>query len=656
LRAVTQHFIEAIEYRWVSRGPSGDIEMTKIAWPPLTLTVSPRTYIAQGERNLRSSFKMRAFGRTVALSALLLAVITPTLAADVTDARLKAAQDDRANWLTHGRDYANNRFSPLDQVNATTVKKLVPKWIYQTGTAQTFQTTPLVADGVMFLSAPGAHVMAVDARTGRELWRYEHKSKAAKLCCGPANRGVALGYGKVYVATVDARLIALEQSTGKVLWDIAMAETGSGPTEDKAALGVGDPALKGNVSGSTGVGAVAAPLVYNGLVFAGITGVGYGLHLDSDRPGAPLGTVVGVAGRFGRPGFLAAYNAETGKQVWQFDTTQKGWEGAFSKATAYGVELPRDIATEKKTASKFKDAWQFGGGSIWHSPAVDPELGLIYLGIGNPSPQSAGESRPGDNLYSVSLVAIDAMTGKLKWHYQQVPHDLWGYDVASPPSLFDVEFEGETVPAVGQASKLGWYFVHDRRDGKLLFRSEAFVPQTNMFKAPTKDGVIIAPGVGGGANWSPAAIDEANSMAFVAAMHLPTRYQTQDVPATADKPAVTYYTFETAKGPTWGTLSAIDLSDSGKIVWQARTNEPLVGGVLATAGGLVFSGEGNGDFSAFNAATGDRIWTFNCGAGVNAPPITYEIDGQQYVAVAAGGSQIWGFRQGGAVIVFGLTE
>ncbi len=599
---------------------------------------------------------MRWLVRVLAGLAFCYTFIAPTLAADVTDARLLAAQSDRANWLTHGRDYANHRFSPLDQINATTVKRLVPKWIYQTGTAQTFQTTPLVADGVMFLSAPGANVMAVDAKTGREIWRYDHKSKAAKLCCGPANRGVALGYGKVYVATVDARLIALEQSTGKVLWDIAMAETGGGPTEDKADLGKGDPALKGNVTGSTGVGAVAAPLVYNGLVLAGITGVGYGLHLDSDRPGAPLGTVVGVAGRFGRPGFLAAYDAETGKQVWQFDTTQEGWEGSFADTTAYGVKLPRDIEAEKAAATKYKDAWKFGGGSIWHSPAVDPALGLIYLGVGNPSPQSAGESRPGDNLYSVSLVALDVKTGKIRWHYQQVPHDQWGYDVASPPSLFDVEIDGKKVPAIGQASKLGWYFVHDRRDGKLLFKSDAFVPQDNMFKAPTKEGVIIAPGVGGGSNWSPAAVDEARGMAFVAAMHMPTRYHTEELPAVGGKPAVTYYTFEPAKGPTWGTLSAIDLKNGGKIAWQVKTNEPLVGGVLATAGGLVFSGEGNGDFGAYDAKTGDRIWHFNCGAGVNAPPISYEIDGKQYIAVAAGGSQIWGFRQGGAVVVFGLME
>ncbi len=574
----------------------------------------------------------------------------------IDDARLKAAGADRANWMTHGRDLAATRFSPSTEITAENVKRLRPAFLYQTGTSATFQTTPLVADGVMYLSAPFSHVMAVDAATGREIWRYEHVSKAKKLCCGPANRGVALGYGKVYVATVDARLVALDQKTGKTIWDVQMADTNADATEDKAALDATDPALKGKVSGSTGVGAASAPLVIDGKVIAGITGVGYGLHLDSDRPGAPLGTVVGVAGRYGRPGFIAAYDAQTGERVWQFDTTQKGWEGAFSQKTAYGAALPRDIAAEKSAMAKYGDAWKYGGGSIWHSPSVDLDLGLLYFGVGNPSPQAAGESRPGDNLYTSSLVAIDLKTGAYRWHYQQVPHDMWGYDVASPPVLFDFEREGRSVPAIGQASKLGWYFVHDRRDGTLLLKSDPYVPQENMFKAPTREGVVIWPGVAGGANWSPAAVDAQNGLAFVAAMHMPTRYQSAELPAASGKPAVTYYTFEPAKDvPTWGTLSAVDLK-TGAIRWQQKTDEPLIGGTLATAGGLVFTGEGNGDFSAFDAKTGARLWQFHCGAGVNAPPISYEVAGKQYVAVAAGGSQIWGFRQGGAVVVFALPD
>ena len=581
---------------------------------------------------------------------------SPAWSTDIGDAQLKSALKDRGNWLLYGRDYGQQRFSPLDQVNTETVGRLVPKWIYQTGSAATFQTTPLVADGVMYLTAPFSHVVAVDAKSGREIWRYDHKRTSEKICCGPANRGAALGYGKVYVATVDARLVALDQATGKPVWRIALAEQGTDATEDKGVLADGDPLHGRNITGSTGVGAVIAPLVYDGKIIVGITGVGYGLHLDSPRPGAPLGAVVGVAGRYGRPGFLAAYDAETGKHVWKFETTQQGWEGNFRTETPDGVPLNRDIAAEKADFAEHRDAWRFGGGSIWHTPAVDQETGMLYFGVGNPSPQAADGTRPGDNLYTVSLVALKAATGEFVWHYQQVPHDMWGYDVASPPSLFDMKVDGTVIPAVGQASKLGWYYVHDRRDGTLLFKSEPFVPQDNLFARPTPQGVRVTPGPAGGSNWSPASLDASRNIVYVAGMHIPMIYRTDELPADGDKPAVPYFIIEPSHEANWGTLTALNFADKGRIVWQAKTEKPLVGGVLATAGGLVFTGQGDGEFTAFDAKTGAPLWSFNCGAGVNAPPISYEVDGQQYVAVAAGGSQIWGFRQGGAVVVFGLMK
>ncbi|MGL4398163.1 MAG: PQQ-binding-like beta-propeller repeat protein, partial [Hyphomicrobium sp.] len=388
-----------------------------------------------------------------------------------------AAAPEGSEWSTYGRDYGQQRFSPLDEINTNTVQRLVPKWVYQTGTASTFSTSPLVADGVMYITAPFSHVVALDAKTGRQIWRYEHKRTTEKMCCGPANRGAAIGYGKVYVATVDARLIALDRQTGKPVWDIALADKTMDGTEDKNVMAADDPLHARNVTGSSGAGAVIAPLVYDGKVFVGITGVGYGLHLDSPRPGAPLGAVVGVSGRYGRPGFLAAYDAETGKEVWKFETTQKGWEGEFRTHTQDGVPLQRDLATEKANLAKYSDAWKHGGGSIWHTPTVDTQTGILYFGVGNPSPQAADGTRPGDNLYTVALVALEAATGKMVWHFQQVPHDMWGYDVASPPTLFDVEIDGKKVPAVGEASKLGWYYVHDRRTGALLFKSDAFVPQ-----------------------------------------------------------------------------------------------------------------------------------------------------------------------------------
>ena len=587
--------------------------------------------------------------------ALLMGAIA--LAADIDDTRLLAAATEPASWLTYGRDYGNQRFSPLARIDASNVKGLVPRWIYQSGVSATFQATPILTDGVMYVSLPFNHVVALDARTGRELWRYEHKRRTSAMCCGPANRGVAVAYGKVYEVTVDARVIALDQKTGRLVWDIPLVENIEGVTERAEQLAAADPLRSQRVTGSTGVGANMAPLVYKGRVIAGITGVGYGLHLDSDRPGAPVGAVIGIAGQSARAGFYAAFDARTGKRLWQFDTAaSQGWEGQFRSTTPDGAPLDRDIERERATLARYADAWKTGGGSAWTTPAIDPDLGLIYLGVGNPSPQMDDITRPGDNLYTVSIVALDIDSGKLAWYYQEVPHDMWGYDVASPPVLFDAEVDGRHVPAVGHAGKTGWFYVLDRRDGRLLYKSEAFVPQHNLFRRPSPEGVEIAPGAGGGASWSPVSYDPRTGLVYVAALHMPTRYRVTEVPATAGAPALRYTALEPVRGATWGTLSAIDTRARGKIAWQVKTAQPLVGGVLATAGDVVFVGEGNGDFNAFHTRTGERLWQFNCGAGVNAPPITYELDGRQYVAVAAGGNAIFGYRQGEAIVVFALPD
>ncbi|MCX7627845.1 MAG: PQQ-binding-like beta-propeller repeat protein [Methylophilaceae bacterium] len=559
-------------------------------------------------------------------------------------------------WPSYGRDLSNQRYSPLKQIHRGNVAQLVPRWSYHSGIHATFQATPIVVDRVMYVSLPFNHVVALDARDGRVLWKYEHsRHPGAKMCCGPANRGVAVSGGKVFIGTVDARLVALDAKTGQVVWDVDVAADVT-DAEGVESLHDADPLKKANVSGATGVGIAMAPVVYQGKVIVGITGVGYGLHLDAPRENAPLGAVVGVAGRYGRPGFLAAFDVETGRRVWQFDTIPaQGWEGRFRPTTPDGIPLNRDIERERATAPAYPDAWRYGGGSAWSTPAIDPKSGLLFFGTGNPSPQMDDISRPGDNLYTVSLVALDANTGKLRWFYQQVPHDVWGYDVASPPVLFELERDGRKIPAVGQASKLGWFYVHDRMTGALLLKSEAFVPQENLFARATEDGVRIFPGVLGGVNWSPAAVDEKTQTAYVAALHWPVRYTLHQTPAEGDKPALRYMVMEPIDEARWGLLSAIDLA-TGRIRWQHRTPEPLVGGVLATAGGLVFTGEGGGRLVALDAATGDVLWQSEFEAGVNAPPITYEIDGVQYVAVAAGGNQIFGFRQGDELRVYTLAR
>lgn len=558
------------------------------------------------------------------------------------------------DWPSYGQDYSSKRFSSATQINTKNVKDLTQAWVYKSGITASFQATPIVQNGVMYLSLPFNHVVALNAKTGKQLWRYEHdRRKDWKMCCGPANRGVAVSNGRVFIGTVDARLIALNASTGAKEWDIDVVE-GAIVTEGQDALNKDDPNSARKVTGGTGIGIAMAPVVYKGKVIVGITGVGYGLHIDNPTADAPLGAVIGVAGRFGRPGFLAAYDVQNGKRVWQFDTIpDAGWEGKFTETTEDGINLNRDVAQEKADAAKYADSARFGGGSAWSTPAIDSESDTLYFGTGNPSPQMNDISRPGDNLYTVSLVALDVNTGALKWHYQQVPHDLWGYDLASPPILFNYQQGGKTIAAVGQASKTGWFYIHDRATSKLLKKSDAFVPQQNMFKKATFEGMVVYPGILGGANWSPVSVDEANQRVFVAAIHAPIKYTLHETPSKDGAPAIRYAASEPTQDPRWGLLSSIDLA-TGKIAWQTKTAQPLIGGVLATAGGLVFMGEGSGNFNAYSSQTGELLWQTKSEFGVNAPPITYTIDGIQYIAVASGGSSIFGYRQGDALLVYSL--
>jgi PQQ-dependent dehydrogenase (methanol/ethanol family) len=560
--------------------------------------------------------------------------------------RAAAAQDD--GWALHGHDLGGQRFSPLTAIDTATVARLAPAWTFHSGVVATFQATPIVVDGTMYVSLPMSGVVALDPATGQERWRYSHRARTPRLCCGPANRGVAVSAGRVYLGTVDGRLLALDARNGHLLWDVTVAEY-RGTTEVASQLGRDDPLSRVGDKGSTGIGISAAPLVYDGKVFVGIAGVGYGLHPDSGL------AVVGVTGQYGRPGLMAAFDARTGRPVWRWNVTGPGWEGPFRQATPDGTPLPRDLPAERAAVAANPDAWRYGGGSIYATPVVDPVRHLLIFGTGNPSPQMADGSRPGDNLYTSSLVALDLRTGKLVWWYQQVPHDRWGYDVASAPVLLQVRHAGQMVPAVAQASKTGWVFVHDRRDGRLLFRSEPFVPQRNLFTAPAPgEGIVVAPGIAGGANWSPSAYDPARGLFFVGALHLPTRYVAHEAQR-ADGSVLAYASTQNT-GEAWGTLSALDLTAVGRMRWQVRTDEPLVGGVLATRGGLVFSGAGRGAFAAFAASSGRRLWSYQCDAGVNAPPITYRAGGRQYVAVAVGGSALFGFKQGDMVTAFALPE
>lgn len=567
----------------------------------------------------------------------------------------QASSTSDHEWALYGNDYNNQRYSTLEQINHENVQNLQLAWKYKTGKKATFQTSPIVVGKTMYITTPFNDVVAIDADSGKEKWRYQHQLQSKDYCCGPANRGPALSNGKVFTVTIDSRLIALDQDSGEVLWDVKITDSQAEQGEILEPL-LGVKELAGAMqTGQTGYTANLAPQVYKNMVIVGITGAGYGLHVEMEENGEAVLSVGGLSGGgHGLRGFLVAYDIESGDELWRwYSVPETGWEGGFSQTTMTGENLDRDIAKEKKIFDTYKDTWRYGGGSIWTTPAIDPELGLIYFGTGNPSPQMDDSTRPGDNLYTVSLVALDINNGKLKWYYQQVPHDRWGYDVASPPVLFDYVSEGKTVKAVGQASKLGWFFIHNRETGDLLKRSEPFIPQENMFTRPTAEGVRIVPGTLGATSWSPAAYHPEEKAVFVSGIVQPSMFYSRTLTPEPGKPWESYTFFRPTEEPDWGIFSAIS-TETGQLLWQHRVDDPMVGGALATAGNLVFTGEGNGNFNAHDAKTGDLLWQYTNEYGVNAPPITYTVEGKQYIAVASGGNKLFGYKTGDEVLVFSL--
>ena len=563
---------------------------------------------------------------------------------------------DSSDWPLYGRTFDNQRFSPLSQVNTDNVERLRLAWRFNTGRFGSFQASPIVRDGTMYVTTPYNDVIALEADTGKVLWRYRHElPEEREFCCGPANRGPALSADKVFSVTIDARLIALERNTGKVLWDVAITDTDAGRAE-RLDLLPGMDELKGATqSGQTGYTANLAPQVFAGKVLAGISGAGYGLHVDLERDGKYVLSVGGLSGGgHGLRGFISAYDTETGAEIWRwYSTPETGWQGEWREKTGYGVWLNRDLEAERRANGTYADTWRYGGGSIYTTPAVDPELGLVYIGTGNPSPQMDDSTRPGDNLYTVSLVALEADTGKLRWHYQQVPHDRWGYDVASPPVLFDLVEDGKTVKAVGQASKLGWFFIHDRLTGRLIRRSEPFVRQENLFARPAEQGVRIVPGTLGAISWSPVAYHPGLQQVYIPGIYQPSLFFSRNLEPQPGAPWQSFTFFRKANEPDWGVLSAIDVA-SGKLGWQRKVARPMVGGVLATAGDLVFAGEGTGRFVAYDAHSGTPLWEYTGNYGVNAPPVSYMVKGKQYLSVAAGGNSLFGYEVGDEILTFSL--
>jgi PQQ-dependent dehydrogenase (methanol/ethanol family) len=518
---------------------------------------------------------------------------------------------DTSSWPSYGRDYSNQRYSPLSQITPVSIKDLKLAWHYATGIRQAFEASPVVINNVMYVSTPLNHVMALDAKTGRKLWEHAESLGTTVHCCGPVNRGVAVYAGRVYMGTLDARLVALDARTGAKAWDVRVADNERGYAVD------------------------AAPVAADGKVIVGVSGAEYGIR-----------------------GRVTAYDAATGAEVWRFYTIpspeEGGWWGKWSATDPFGIPLHRDLARERADSARYADAWIVGGGSMWQAPAIDRALGLVIFAVGNASPDLDGSVRPGDNLYTNSIVALDLASGKLKWSFQELPHDVWDLDAVSPVVLVDLPGPGgKPVPAVAQAGKTGWVYVLERATGRPIRRSEAFVPQQNIFAQPTPAGVRMLPGANGGSEWSAPAYSPETGYLYVLGLHQPMYYKTKH--QRLQPPAFWLGGIFVGTGEQqYGLFSAVELS-TGKIAWQQRMKDPMIGGALATGGGVVFTGTKDQRFVAFDAKSGRELWSYQAAAGVNAPPITYAVDGQQYVAVAAGGNYQINAPRGDQVLAFTLT-
>lgn len=528
----------------------------------------------------------------------------------VTQRMLNAAAGDGNNFLHTNHNYKQTRFYPNAQINTSNVHRLRPAWIFQTEVKETMETTPIVVNGVMYVTTAFNHVYALDARTGEELWHYKHKlGPITVYCCGPNNRGVAAYGDMVYMGTVDAKLVALDAKTGKLVWETEIA----------------DPEL--------GYSETMAPTAVDGKILIGTNGGEYGIR-----------------------GFVKAFDAKTGKLLWTFYTIPENSVGVWATHDATGRDMKRNIAAEKEALAKMGDPYKTLGGGVWQNPAVDLERRRVYFVVGNPSPDLDGSLRPGDNLYTDSLVAVDLDTGKYVCHFQYIAHDVWDLDAVSPPILVDVkDKDGKLVPGVIHGGKTGHIYVHKRDDCSLIRFSEAMVPQENMWTLPTKEGARMLPGANGGVEWSPMAVDERLGLAYAMNLHQPMTYHVESTPYPGGKLWLGGAFKVIPTEEQWGILSAVDYH-TGKIRWEVKTPQPLIGGVLATAGGLVFFGEGNGRFNALDAATGAQLWSFQAGAGVNAPPASYTVDGKQYIVVAAGGNTQLDYKRGNAIIAFSLVD
>jgi PQQ-dependent dehydrogenase (methanol/ethanol family) len=558
--------------------------------------------------------KIRGLARGLALTAGVVLGFSATAAdvpktISVSQDMLTKAGGQGTNWLHTNGSYDQARFYPGNQINAQNVKGLRPVFVVQTEVVESMETAPIVVDGVMFLTTSYNHVYAVDAATGKEFWHYKHKmGPVTTFCCGPNNRGVAVSGGRLFMGTLDAKLVALDAKSGKLLWEQQIADPEKGYSE------------------------TMAPTVVDNKVLIGTNGGEYGIR-----------------------GFVKAFNADDGKLLWTFHTIpEKGHEGVWAVNDATGRNMKRDIAAEKAALAKDSSFYQTLGGGVWMNPAVDLKARTIWFVVGNPSPDLYGAERPGDNLYTDSIVAIDLDKGTYKCHFQYIAHDVWDLDAVSPPILVDVSDKaGKRIPGVIHGGKTGHVYVHDRKDCSLIRFSEAMIPQENMWVLPTAEGARMLPGANGGVEWSPLAVNAKLRLAYALNLHQPMTYHVEAAKYPGGKLWLGGAFKVIPSEKQWGRVAAVNI-DTGKIAWKYDTEQPLIGGGLATAGNLFFFGEGNGLFKALDAASGKLLWQFQCGAGANAMPVSYLVGKKQYIAMGCGGNTQLDFKRGNSVFVFAL--
>src|SRR5213083_868867 len=546
--------------------------------------------------------------RLINIRNMLFVVLAATgpLYAQVSNDRILRSGQEPQNWLTYSGSYNGQRYSTLSQITPENVKNIELQWIFQARSLEKFEATPIVVDGIMYTVEAPNNIVALDAATGRIFWTFNYTpAQTARPCCGRVNRGLAILGDTLFMATIDARLIAVDAKNGRELWNVAVAKPESG------------------------YAMTLAPLVVKDKVIVGTAGGEYGIR-----------------------GFLAAYDAKTGKEVWRF----------------YTIPGPGEPGHETWPANT--NAWQHGGASVWVTGSYDPDLNLTYWGIGNPGPDWNGDERNGDNLYSCSVVALDADTGKLKWYYQFSPHDEFDYDSTQVPVLADMQWKGSPRKVMLWANRNGFFYVLDRATGQFLL-GKPFVevtwasgfdekgrPVLVPGKSPSAEGTLVYPGNPGGTSWYSPSYSPRTGLFYIPAwvssssvfVKLPSEYREgREYAGGTNRSTVA---FDWSPAPNfrkeeegYGAVRAVD-PHTGEMKWEFKMADVTEAGILTTASDLLLSGGREGHFFALDARSGELLWKVNLGGNVASGPITFAVDSRQYVAVSGEG----------ALYVFGLPD